>query len=543
MCTAEAKYRLSDLLNCLSEYPEQHVSYFDADRLVTKTFAELRRDIVEVADSLTAVGVRSGMRLGILGENSYQWLTYELALTTMSVITVAFPVEEFRARTHSEMQKDFALNALLMSAAEHRRRQPELAWVATLAEPNGQESRLAPLDVAHEHDEIVPADIFTMAFSSGTTGSPKCIMFSRCGTEEIIAAYNREFPFRRDDSILVALPLAAYQQRLMVYVAILHGFDIALVSYAELMRGMREMSPTIIAGPPAFYELLEKQIDALSPIKRAILIGAGTALRVLPRVARGPIQKRIFKSYHQIYGGRPRLLMQGMAAGRMKTLKLFGLLGLPLVQVYGLSETGLISWNLPGWNRLGSVGRPIRPNTIELRADGEIVVRNARSPGVGYYRMDAAEQAQVFCQDGTIASGDIGRIDSNGYLHIIGRKKNIIVTRGGCKFHPEPIEQALLAHSMVRQAVVTGGESLGVVCAVIVLTDDSDEREADNVRIFLDEINKGLPAGSQIDRTVFTTEEFTVANGLLSRSLKINRQAVAERFAAQLTTYGGGHGQ
>ena len=374
-----------------------------------------------------------------------------------------------------------------------------------------------------------------MSFSSGTTGRLKCITLGLRGTEDLIRAYNEAFPFRSDDAILVVLPLSAFQQRLMVYAAIWHGFDMHLVDVKQLMRGLREMRPTILAGPPVFYEMLENRFRSLPRAQRGLLLTAGHALRLLPQRVRRPAARRVFAPFHDAYGGRIRLMLSGAAASRMSTLRLFRLLDLPLVQAYGLTETGFISWNLPGRNRLGSVGKLVFPGTVRLLDDGEIVVRYPNPQSHGYFPESPAGD-RTFLANGWLATGDVGRFDDDGYLHIVGRKKEIIITRGGYKLQPEPIEQRFAEHPMVGRAVLVGGDDLEAITAVVALRPHASPRDEEAIRELLVVVNAELPSAARVQHLVLTRAEFAVENGLLTHNLKVDRRAVARRFGAGVDT-------
>lgn len=523
---------LTALVDRLGRWPDRRLLRYDRGTLVTTSFHALQENVRAVARELAELGVEARMRVGLLGENSYEWIVCDLALLSLGAVVVTFPVAEHRDVPVERLQRDFALHALLLSSRERARRGTDAPGTGKIA--------CAGLDVrpfalgSLGHEPAYPCDVFTMAFSSGTSGQLKCILLGRGGTEDLIGAYHAAFPFRPDDAIAIVLPLSAFQQRLMVYTAIWHGFDMHLVDPPMLLRGLREMRPTILAGPPAFYELLEHRFRNLPRRQQRLLLATGHALQAVPAPLRTRLARRAFAPFHDAYGGRVRLLLSGSAPSRMSTLRLFRLLCLPLVQAYGLTETGFISWNLPGRNRLGSVGQLVFPGTVSLREDGEIVVRYRRAQSHGYLGTLEDEQAKTFLPDGAIATGDIGHFDADGYLHIVGRKKEILITQGGYKLQPEPIEQQMADHEKVARVVLIGGEELPAVAAIVSLQADASEQDEAAVRAALQRINSGLAPAGRIQRLVLTRTEFTPDNGLLTPNLKVNRRAVARHFAQQL---------
>jgi long-chain acyl-CoA synthetase len=523
---------LHGLLSRLAEMPDRRLLRYEHGGIVETTYPAMGSDIRAVASEMAEAGVQPGMHVGLLGENSYEWVVCELALLSLDAVTITFPLEEFRSSSCEQLQRDYALNALLLSRKEYERRRPDAPWVGQLASSSIEIEALSAQEV--ELERKVDEDVFTMAFSSGTSGRLKCIQLSRRGTEDLIRAYHAAFPFRADDAILVVLPLSAFQQRLMIYAAIWHGFDMHLVDVPQLMRGLREMRPTILAGPPLFYEVLENRFRNLPRFKRWLLLAVGYILQPLPLTLRGLLAPRVFAPFHGAYGGRVRLMLSGSAPSRMSTLRLFRLLCLPLVQAYGLTETGFISWNVPHRNRLGSVGQLVFPGTVRLRDDGEIIVRYCNQQSPGYFGVDATEEARTFLPDGSIATGDIGRFDEDGYLYIVGRKKEILITRGGYKLQPEPIEQRLSAHAMVDHVVLLGGDEMPTLAAIVALSVTATRRDEAEIRAVLKQINSELPTASRIGRLLFTRERFTAENGLLTRNLKVDRRATMSHFDAQI---------
>jgi long-subunit acyl-CoA synthetase (AMP-forming) len=524
---------LDQLVDRLGELPDCRLLRYERGKLVSVSYPELQADVRRAAAELAAAGVESRMRVGLLGENSYEWIVCDLALLSLGAITITFPTEEYKDLSSERLQEEFALHALLLSRRERERREDAAhPWSGTIAVSGIGVEPLSGDELAE--NPRLPEDVFTMSFSSGTSGRLKCILLGKRGTEDLVEAYNASFPFRPDDAILIVLPLSAFQQRLMIYAAVWHGFDMHLVSLPQLMRGLREMQPTILAGPPAFYEVLENRFRNLPAGKRRLLLAAGQALQLLPRPLRERLARRVFAPFYDAYGGRMRLMLSGSAPSRLSTLRLYRLLCMPLVQAYGLTETGFISWNLPWRNRIGSVGQLVFPGTVTLREDGEIVVRYANQQSPGYFRVAAEEEAKTFLPDGSIATGDIGRFDDDGFLYIVGRKKEILITRGGYKLQPEPIEEALSELEMVDRAVVVGGDELPTLAAIVALRVGASERDEEEIKELFARINKGLPRAGRIDRILLTHEEFSAESGLLTRNLKIDRRAVVERFAAEL---------
>jgi len=535
---------LSQLASRLRELPDQTIIYHERGGLVRKSYPEMWADVERFIARLEAWGVEPGMRLGIVAENCYEWLLYELAVLKLGCVSVCFPTEEFASVATDDLAEKYALHLLFVSAKARSQRSEERTWIVVLDRDDEVARRVRhPVGERSETNRDIfslDPDVFTLVFSSGTSGKLKCILLSKRGTEEMITAFGKHYAFKSDDGIFVVLPLSNYQQRLMVYTAIWHGFDLLLTDPLRFFHGLKEMRPTILGGPPMFFETVENRFRSLPPTKRALLTVGGRIIHALrPAAARGYLLRKWFAPFHDAFGGRIRIMLTGSAPSRHSTLELFDLLGLPLYQAYGLTETGgFVSWNLPERNRPGSVGKLLFEGAVKLADDGEVIVRYDVPRSHGYLYCDEDDERQTYLSDNRIATGDIGRFDEDGYLYIVGRKKQIIITQGGYKIQPESLEREIEQAPDVARAVVFGGGELTGLVALVALRPESDGQAELRVRALVDELNHAVPAPSQIGRVVFTTTQFRVDNGFLTRNLKVDRRAVYEAFRQALVGAG-----
>ncbi|WP_067798849.1 AMP-binding protein [Actinomadura formosensis] len=521
--------RLADLVPRLAELPDAAILHLAGTELVRTPFPELGADVRRAQKRLTDAQVEPGTRVGIWGGNSYEWVVYELALLDLGCVTVTLPLAEFAGGSAAELADRYRLELLL---ADPDRCAEPADWLVPLALdwPGDREIRLRPRPAG------LDPDVFSIVFSSGTTGAVKAIQISRAATEDCLAEFADHYRFSADDRILVALPLSTFQQRIMLYCAIWYGFDAVVVDPSPLMLVvMRQARPTIMGGPPAFYELLENRFGSLSAPKKALLRLLSRVIRsVLPAGLAQRALRLVFRQAHEAYGGRMRLMLSGSAPLRRSTADVFAMVGLPLFQLYGLTESGFIAWNRPGANRIGSVGRPVFKGSVTIAGDGEVLVRWPRPQSPGYLGEPPEVERATYRGDGSIATGDLGRFDDDGFLYLIGRKKDVIITRAGYKIAPSPIEQRILTDTAADQAVLIGGGDLDYVGVVIALRAHADEDAADRIDKHIEQINAGLPEASRILRVLFTREAFTRENGLMTTTLKINRNAVAQRYRPAL---------
>jgi long-chain acyl-CoA synthetase len=530
---------LAELHNSLAQFPDRTIEYFKKNRLCRKTFPEVAQDAQRIADWMAGMGLTRGMRIGILAENCYEWVVYELACLQLGCVLITFPPDEFAHASLDDLAEQYGLNLMAVSAREMARRNTPHSWVACLDEENVQEVTIrepatwqAPVN---QSVFSLDSDVFSLVFSSGTSGKLKCILMSKRGTEELVDAYGQNYKFDPGDKILVVLPLSNFQQRLMVYTAICYGFHLQVADPLQFFKALKEMRPSILAGPPAFYEAVENRFRNLPPRQQFMLNAAGSMVRNLTFGAlRQKLLKKIFAPFHQAYGGNIRLMLTGAAPIRDSTLILFEKMGFPLYQIYGLTETGFVSWNLPGRNHRGSVGKLVFEGGVSLAEDGEIFVHYKFPLSVGYLNAEA-EQAKTFLGARGIATGDIGRFDENGYLYIIGRKKQIIITQGGYKLQPEPIEREIEQCPEVSRAVLFGGDELPILVVLVSLQGKDSKEVRQRIHDHVNSVNLKLPPASRVGRVVFTSTSFNRENGLLTRNLKIDRAAVYRTFWPELT--------
>lgn len=525
--------QLANITDNISHIRDRGIQYFLPDNSIArKSFAELHEDVCRLQDTLQSWGVGSGTRVGIMARNCYEFVLLDLALTRIGALSVCFPILEFEKVGMAELGTTYEVACVLLGPGI--RTDEELPpWAARFGPDSWEQPRALRTEAPVV--QMPKPDVFSLIFSSGTSGQLKCLPISRDSTEEWIDAYSRHYTFRPDDSMLVVLPLSNYQQRVMIYTALRYEFEVHLAQPETLFRALKQMRPTIIIGPPLFFEAVENRFRVLpARQKRLLMLAAQTIAKMPSAAARSWLQRRVFRPFHEAFGGRVRLMLSGGAPTRMSTLTLLELLGLPLFQAYGLTEAGVIAWNLPGANRPGSVGKPVFPEDIVLAEDGEILVKQRHPHSYGYLYCDEDVVKKTFTDENTIATGDIGTIDADGYLYITGRKKEIIITQGGYKVHPETLEKALEASELVARAVVFGGGALtGLVALVSLRGGDSDESKA-AVQALVTELNETLPSPSRIGRVEFTTAQFTMESGFLTRNLKLDRKAIFEHFRSQL---------
>ena len=446
-----------------------------------------------VARALIALDFAPGQATCILGFNRVEWVTFALGAQAAGgapagIYTTCSPVEVQYIVQHAEaaivLVEDAAQFAKI---AAERERLPLLRHVVLMAgaavdDPLALtwEQFLARGDAVPDAavDERVRGiqedDTATYIYTSGTTGPPKAVMLSHGALLWTADTISRLMAFTHRDSMVSYLPLSHIAEQLIsIYGPVTLGTQVYFAEALErLPDNLKEVQPTIFFGVPRIWEkfhaAVRGKIAQATGVKKHLLEWAmGVARRVhalrnrsepLPALLGlqyGLAQRLVFRKLKAALGlGRAQVCVSGAAPIAPEVLEYFTGLDIVVYEVYGQSEDcGPTCINIPGQTRFGAVGKPLPGLEVRLADDGEILVRG-RSLFKGYFK-EATATAETLI-DGWLHSGDLGSFDADGFLHITGRKKEIIITAGGKNIAPRNIEAALKNHPLVEEAVVIG---------------------------------------------------------------------------------------
>lgn len=526
-----------ELLRRIAKHPGAQIVVVDQEGVSSYSGGRIHDDTLGVMDHLRDLGLHAGCRVGIRAQNSYEWLILDFALITLGCTSVCIPVgnPELDPLSGSALAEQYNLSFLFQENGFDAGDCDVVSNVSDLI-------RLAHLRPPCAFGNAAPgaavvSDVFTIVFSSGTTGRLKRLPISWDSLQHGIEAVSDAFEINSDDRIFDILPLSIFQQRYLAYCALYRGATVVLSTQDQFFEALKAGNPTVILGPPAFYEVAEQRFDRWSGRKRDALTRISNLLRWAPRPLRQSVRKRLFQSLHDIYGSAVRLMLVGSAPINHSTLTFFERAGFPLYQIYGMTECGWIAWNRPGANKLGSVGKPAFPGAISLGPEGEVLVRNPKHLCHYYEGADAAENAPVFLDEQTISTGDIGAFDKDGFLFLRGRKKNVIITAGGQKISPENIEDKVKAVGKIDHVVVFHDDGLRALSAVIWPTDQGDEARAAIARD-IKGLNRQILSTTPIMGLVFSDIPLSADTGLLTRNLKVDRAAAQERLGPSVERIG-----
>jgi long-chain acyl-CoA synthetase len=342
-------------------------------------------------------------------------------------------------------------------------------------------------ELERRREAIVRDDVAIIVYTSGTTGPPKGAMLTHGNILTFLTA-GLGIDFDEEDEMLTFLPMAHVAERIAgFYMRINTGYSAAFASsIPAVLEEVKEVRPSLFGSVPRIfekaYDRIQGQVQQAPPVRRMLFRWAErVGLRVVDHWQRrqplGPLlrlqhalaDRIVFSKIRGVFGGRVRFFITGAAPIPMKVLQFFWAAGFPIFEVYGQTEATVITHgNRPGKTRLGSVGQVIDGLEHKLAEDGEVLIRG---PLVfaGYHKEPQTTREAVG-EDGWLRTGDIGRIDEDGYLYIVDRKKHIIITAGGKNITPANIENEIKTHDPLISQVHAHGDRRPYVSALVTLS-------------------------------------------------------------------------
>jgi len=490
---------------------------------VRYSYADLAGDVARVKNQLTSWNVKPGVRVGMFASNSYAYIVHDLALIGLGAIAVPF-TDDFTASLNPKLVETHNLALLLLSQKARHAFNAGDRHVAFIDAENGDVRALdrAPYADGDEEDDLC------LAFSSGSAGGLKGLVISRSGAESTLPPVVEAIGVSHKDRLLLFLPMSNFQQRMMYYASIWYDFDIAVTDYTQLYPAMKILEPTILIAPPIFYQLTHTRFSAV--LKDWKTRAAARLISWLPVSGlRQSLARRLFRDVYGMFGARMRLLISGMAPLSRNTIHFFETVQLPLSESYGMVEAGSLTYRPPHSKRYGSVGKPLRGVTMSFADDGEIIIHREKFLTRRYFQCAAGENENTFIGEKRLATGDVGKFDRQGYLTLLGRKKELIITPGGYKIHPEVLEGELNACADVIQSVVFQKQGVSHLTCVVVPGQDRLEDANARIRKYVDDMMAGRKV--RIGEILFADEAFSAQNGMLRPNLKLNRKAIAAKYA------------
>ncbi len=569
-----------------------------ADALNFKTGGEWKRISSDemiaraqhIALGLYSLGLRKGDRIALLAANSPEWTLTDAGCQFAGIIDA--PIYTTLAPNAIQyIVNDAGARILFLENAEcyERLREilsecPTLEKIVFFEPPDVEiensmslsklEAAGAKLKEANPNlikdltGAIASQDVATLIYTSGTTGEPKGVMLTHSNLVSNVLDVGAEHTFSPKDKPLSVLPFSHVFERTGMYLYIQNGMA---VYYAESIEraadNLLEVKPTLFVAVPRIFEkaYARAKVKAaqLSPLKEqifdwAIEVGKEYALRIergqpIPRllaVKHSIADRIVFSKLRDFFGGNLSFCISGGAALPEDISLIFTGAGIAIMQGYGLTETSpVVTTNTGMHARLGTVGKPIRNVQVRIAEDGEIEVSGANVM-LGYYNKPEATR-EAFTADGWFKTGDIGTLDSDGFLKITDRKKELFKTSGGKYIAPSPIEQLIKASRFVSQVVLVGNErnfpaalivpnfeQLGNYSKIKNLDIKSPAEFCSHPRIIdlierqITELTQNLSHYEKVKKIALLENELTVEGGELTPTLKVKRRVVDEKYRA-----------
>jgi long-chain acyl-CoA synthetase len=554
------------------------------------TGERLLERVRNVALGLYQAGVRKGDRVAILAESGPLWTITDYAILANGAVNV--PIYPTQAVGQVEyILRESSPRLLFVSTARQMRRVgealkkfPDLRIVPFQPLPNGESMMpYARLEQEGEQlgaeqpelfdlisSDVQPSDMASIIYTSGTTGEPKGVMLTHWNIAFNAIASGDYLDIEPDNVMLSFLPLSHIFERMVLYLCMHYGVQINYAGGIETVANdMREVRPTLMSTVPRLlekmYARMQKSAADQGTIKKRIFAWAadvarrsaeldtrGKPLPPLLEFQKEIADRLVFARLREAVGGRMKRMVSGGAALAPDIALLFIGAGVPVLQGYGLTETSpVIAVNRIKHNRVSSVGHPLPCVEVRLAEDNEILTRG---PHVFQGYFDKPEEtAAAFSENGDsppwFKTGDIGRIDEEGFIYITDRKKDLIKTSAGKYVAPQAIESLISQSEFVEQVVIVG-DRRKFVSALVVPDferlrswakeqglDESDrarliadKRVIDMMKAEVNRLTRDLADYEKVKRISLLPDEFTIDGGELTPTLKVRRRAVEQKY-------------
>jgi long-chain acyl-CoA synthetase len=578
---------LADLLPRSAERYGSHpaVRYKEGDAWVDRSFQQVLDIVKPLALGLVALGVEKGDRVSILGNTRPEWTYFDFAALSIGATVVpiyqsnspeecAYVLENSDAKVvvvedDEQLAKVREVRAglpllenvvLMVGAADDALSTDQLAAKAGEVDPAVFDQRVAA---------VTSEDICTFIYTSGTTGPPKGCIISHGNYRSMLDMVNQTSVIEENDVSYLYLPLA-HSFALLIQ---LGSFDLgATLAYWEgdpnkIVPNLNELKPTYFPSVPRIFEKIytaaNSGMEKQGGLKKAIFdwsIKTGKRMRETERAGKKPgfllqreyafADKKVLSKIRGLFGGNLRLAVSGAAPINPDILRFFDAAGVLVVEGWGMTETSTAATVASEDDfKFGTIGKPFPGCEVKIADDGEILVHG---PNVfqGYHKNPEATAETIV--DGWLHTGDIGEIDSEGFIKITGRKKDIIITAGGKNITPANLEAEIRQHQLVSQCVVVGDRRPYLVALVTLdpeeavayakehgMSEDPAELARNPeirkvVEDHVEEINKKFARVEQVKKVAILPRDLSQEGGELTPTLKVKRAVVTEKHTAEI---------
>ncbi len=561
------------------------VRFKQGDRWESRSFDQVLETVRSLSLGLIDLGITKGDKVSILGNTRPEWTYFDFAALSAGAVVVPIyqtnsPEECQYVLENSDAKVVVVEDDEQMEKIRAVREQlPLLEHVVRMT--GSSEDAISLEDIAARGNgrdaaewearwgSVTKDDICTFIYTSGTTGPPKGCIISHGNYRAMLDMVNETSVIEEEDLTYLYLPLA-HSFALLIQ---LGSFDLgATIAYWEcdplkILPNLGELKPTYFPSVPRIFEKIygaaSSGMEKEGGIKKAIFewsIGVGKKMRAAERAGRKPgfllrkqhefADKQVLSKIRGLFGGNLRLAVSGAAPINPEILSFFDAAGVLVLEGWGMTETSTAATiSSPDDFKVGTIGKPFPGCEIKIADDGEILVKG---PNVfqGYYKNEEATRETIV--DGWLHTGDIGEIDSEGFIKITGRKKDIIITAGGKNITPANLENEIKQHPLVSQCVVVGDRKPYLVALVTLDPEDAvayakehglpedPEKLAENLDVLkaiedhVAKINEKFARVEQVKKVAILPRDLSQESGELTPTMKVKRAVVASKHEQEI---------
>jgi long-chain acyl-CoA synthetase len=549
--------------------------------------AQLLARVYTLANAFRSWGIVKGDRIALLAENRWEWPVVDFATLVLGAVDVpiyptltaeqiavllidsgarvAVVSTEAQYRKIASVRSQTPLERIVvMDQVAELENTPGVIALSSLLQ--GADASTVDMQPWLRSFDVKPEDLATLIYTSGTTGEPKGVMLTHSNIASNLNYSTRDFKWNANSSCISFLPLSHITARHLDYALFCYGATLAYCAdFNRLPAALTAIQPTVFVAVPRVYEkirdVVQQRAGSKPAVKKLFAWALATGRRHREEILLGQTpsslswrlaDRLVFKKVKQAFGGKARDYIAGGAPLGVDTAAWFADVGIRIFEGYGLTETSpVLALNNAQNHRIGSVGKPIGSVEHRFAPDGELLVRG---PFVfaGYWHKPEATREAIE-GDGWFHTGDIGRVDDDGFLYITDRKKELLKTSGGKMIAPQPIEGKLANSVLVANAVVLGDRHK-FLCALIApnfpALEDLARRQgiafsshADLVsnpavkaeyQALVHNVNQTLANFETIKRFHLVPDEWSMASGELTPTMKLRRRVVVQRYAEEI---------
>jgi long-chain acyl-CoA synthetase len=548
------------------------------DEWVKISYADFGVAHSEIGRGLIDLGVQRGDKVAILSHSRPEWVYANHATLATGAASVAIyqtnsPEECHYVLSHSESKVVFVEDQeQLAKIREVQGDLPVLEHIIVF-DPAGADigdaialddlrargARREESELEERANAVGDDDACLFIYTSGTTGPPKGCVTSHGNYRQVTTMTTARDVVMPGESVYLFLPLAHSFAQLVAFTAIEVGATIAIWQKdpQKIISDLMEVKPTYFPSVPRMFEKIYTLANANAEDPAALKQAIGIGIEVRQRLERGdPVpadmqqafdqaEEKLFVNVRNLFGGRIRQCVTGAAPIAREILEFFYACGIPVMEGYGMTETSTVATvNTPEEHRFGSVGKPLPGVEVKIADDGEVLIKG---PNIfqGYYKNEQASAETL--DQGWLHTGDLGRLDDDGFLYITGRKKDIIITAGGKNITPANLENGLKQNRWISQAGVVGDKRPYLIALVtldpeeapafaaehgldVATLHESEEIRAE-VQKAIDEVNSHVGRVEQIKKFAILDHDLSQETGELTPTLKVKRNVVNDKFA------------